>query len=37
VSRDIERDKFLTASQAVDYGLIDEVFESLKAPVPAGV
>jgi len=37
VSHDIERDKFLTASQAVDYGLIDEVFESLKAPVPAGV
>jgi ATP-dependent Clp protease protease subunit len=37
VSRDIERDKFLTASQAVEYGLIDEVFESLKAPVPAGV
>jgi ATP-dependent Clp protease protease subunit len=37
VSRDIERDKFLTANQAVDYGLIDEVFESLKAPVPAGV
>jgi ATP-dependent Clp protease protease subunit len=37
VSRDIERDKFLTANQAVEYGLIDEVFESLKAPVPAGV
>ena len=37
VSRDIERDKFLTAPQAVEYGLIDEVFESLKAPVPAGV
>ena len=37
VSRDIERDKFLTADQAVEYGLIDEVFESLKAPVPAGV
>ncbi|MFG1905474.1 ATP-dependent Clp protease proteolytic subunit [Kribbella sp. NPDC048928] len=37
VSRDIERDKFLTAEQAVEYGLIDQVFESLKAPVPAGV
>jgi ATP-dependent Clp protease protease subunit len=37
VSRDIERDKFLTASQAVEYGLIDDVLESLKAPVPVGV
>ncbi|MGW7685139.1 ATP-dependent Clp protease proteolytic subunit [Kribbella sp. NPDC054772] len=37
VSRDIERDKFLTAEQAVEYGLIDQVFESLKAPLPAGV
>jgi ATP-dependent Clp protease protease subunit len=37
VSRDIERDKFLTAEQAVEYGLIDQVFESLKTPVPAGV
>jgi ATP-dependent Clp protease, protease subunit len=37
VSRDIERDKFLTASQAVEYGLIDDVLETLKAPVPAGV
>ena len=37
VSRDIERDKFLTASQAVEYGLIDDVLETLKAPVPVGV
>jgi len=37
VSRDIERDKFLTAEQAVEYGLIDQVFETLKTPVPAGV
>jgi ATP-dependent Clp protease protease subunit len=37
VSRDIERDKFLTAEQAVQYGLIDDVLESLKTPVPAGV
>ena len=37
VSRDIERDKFLTADQAIEYGLIDEVLQSLKAPVPAGV
>jgi ATP-dependent Clp protease protease subunit len=31
VSRDIERDKILTAHQAIDYGLIDQVFESRKA------
>jgi ATP-dependent Clp protease protease subunit len=37
VSRDIERDKFLTAQQAIEYGLIDDVLQSLKAPVPAGV
>ncbi|MEV6287389.1 ATP-dependent Clp protease proteolytic subunit [Kribbella sp. NPDC051770] len=36
VSRDIERDKFLTAEQAVEYGLIDSVLESRKAPVPVG-
>ena len=34
VSRDVERDKILTAPQAVDYGIIDGVFESLK---PAGL
>ena len=31
VSRDIERDKYLTAEQALEYGLIDEVLTSLKA------
>ena len=31
VSRDIERDKILTAQQAVEYGLIDAVLESLKS------
>ena len=31
VSRDIERDKILTAEQAIEYGLIDQVFESQKA------
>jgi ATP-dependent Clp protease, protease subunit len=36
VSRDIERDKFLTAEQAIEYGLIDDVLQTLK-PVPAGV
>ena len=30
VSRDIERDKILTAAQAVEYGLIDAVIESRK-------
>ncbi|WP_263457786.1 ATP-dependent Clp protease proteolytic subunit [Nocardioides ochotonae] len=30
VSRDIERDKILTADAAVEYGLIDSVLESLK-------
>src|SRR3954453_6154641 len=30
VSRDIERDKILTADQAVEYGLIDTVVESRK-------
>ena len=30
VSRDIERDKILTAEQAVEYGLIDAVLESRK-------
>ena len=31
VSRDIERDKYLTAEQALEYGIIDEVLTSLKA------
>ncbi len=31
VSRDIERDKILTATQAIDYGLIDSVLEYRKA------
>jgi ATP-dependent Clp protease protease subunit len=34
VSRDIERDKYLTAEQALEYGIIDEVLTSLKA-IPA--
>jgi ATP-dependent Clp protease protease subunit len=36
VSRDIERDKFLTAEQAVEYGLIDSVLESRKTPLAVG-
>ena len=36
VSRDIERDKILTAEQAVEYGLIDAVMESRKAPPALG-
>jgi ATP-dependent Clp protease protease subunit len=31
VSHDIERDKYLTAEQALEYGIIDEVLTSLKA------
>ena len=30
VSRDIERDKYLTAEEALEYGMIDEIFTSLK-------
>ncbi len=30
VSRDVERDKILTAAEAVEYGIIDEVLESIK-------
>ncbi|TWH04972.1 ATP-dependent Clp protease proteolytic subunit ClpP [Nocardioides sp. J9] len=32
VSKDIERDKILTAQGAVEYGLIDSILESLKTP-----
>ncbi len=34
---DIERDKILTAEQAVEYGLVDQVLSSRKANVPARV
>jgi len=30
VSRDVERDKYLTAQEAIEYGIIDEVLPSLK-------
>ncbi|MFC7405199.1 ATP-dependent Clp protease proteolytic subunit [Georgenia alba] len=33
VREDIERDKMLTAEQAQEYGLVDQVLESRKAPV----
>ncbi len=37
VSHDIERDKILTAEEAVEYGLVDQVLTSLKdAPAQAG-
>ena len=32
VSKDVERDKILTAEQALEYGLIDQVFDTLKTP-----
>lgn len=35
VSRDIERDKILTAEQAVEYGIVDQVLGSLKTPALA--
>ena len=35
VSRDIERDKILTAQQAVEYGIVDQVLGSLKQPAAA--
>src|SRR5512144_2391703 len=36
VSRDIERDKILTAEAAVDYGLIDAILESRKGTLAVG-
>jgi ATP-dependent Clp protease protease subunit len=32
ISRDVERDKILTAEQAKEYGIIDQVFDTLKTP-----
>ena len=37
VSRDIERDKILTAEQAVEYGLIDSVLASRKGSLPVAL
>ena len=34
IAGDIERDKFLSAAEAVEYGLIDEVLQPRKASVP---
>jgi len=36
VRRDVERDKFFTAQEAKDYGLIDEVLTSLKRRAEVG-
>ena len=36
VSRDIDRDKILTAQGAIDYGLIDSILESRKATLSVG-
>ena len=30
ISKDIERDKYLTAAEAVKYGIVDEILASLK-------
>jgi len=32
VRQDIERDKILSAQQAADYGIVDQVMQSRKAP-----
>ncbi len=32
ISKDVDRDKILTAEQAVEYGLVDEVLNTLKVP-----
>jgi ATP-dependent Clp protease protease subunit len=36
VERDTDRDFFLTAQEAVAYGLIDGIIEQTRVPVPAG-
>ena len=36
VSRDIDRDKILTAEAAIEYGLIDSILESRKAALGVG-
>lgn len=30
INKDIERDKYLTAQEALEYGIIDDIFESMK-------
>jgi ATP-dependent Clp protease protease subunit len=30
VSKEIERDKYLTAAEAVEYGIVDDILTSLK-------
>jgi ATP-dependent Clp protease protease subunit len=35
VNKDIDRDKILTADEALEYGLIDQVLTSRKNPLPA--
>lgn len=32
ISKDVDRDKILTAQQALEYGLIDQVLDTLKTP-----
>ena len=34
VNRDIDRDKILSAAEAVEYGLVDQVLTSRKNPQP---
>ncbi len=34
ITKDIERDKILSATEALEYGLVDQVLESRKSPTP---
>ncbi|QDT37002.1 ATP-dependent Clp protease proteolytic subunit precursor [Stratiformator vulcanicus] len=34
IAKDTERDRYLTAPQAVEYGLVDQVLEKVKQPKP---
>ncbi len=36
VRRDVERDKFFTAEEAKEYGLVDEVLTTLKRKTEVG-
>jgi ATP-dependent Clp protease protease subunit len=36
VMDDIDRDRFMTAEDAIEYGIVDAVMSSRVAPVPAG-
>ena len=37
VMQDIDRDRFMTPEEAMEYGIVDAVMARAAAPVPAGV